>query len=187
MLHQSLNFRTECSNSFLYGTFLGDETTVMPSHLNSRRDSLPSASRPDYRCPSSPRWCQVRWQSLVVRLRQCLAPFARYEDNCLDWLRRLLSFGICLFFSRYIFSCPFPMNSLLNRVNFGSRGLLARFKRGLLCHVSKLPAVGRHAYFVIVMSWFFPRERNIAIYEVRVVRSSLLPEDSNLGRIFPVD
>ena len=51
--------------------------------LQSRRSSLPAASKLDHRCPPPVRFHHVGWQSLGVRRRPSLASFVRHvENNC---------------------------------------------------------------------------------------------------------
>ena len=58
----------------------------MRSHLNAKGDSLPAASRRDHRLSSLRHWRRVKWQSLGVGPRSCLAPFARCnEENLFGW------------------------------------------------------------------------------------------------------
>ena len=102
--------------------FLWDEKQLLSdvcASLQSRRDSLPAASRPDHRCPPPLRFHHVRWQSLGVRARPCLAPLARHvEDN--------------FFFNGFMERALFPFFSREYRVYFRSN-----FRHELVLVVTK--------------------------------------------------
>ena len=137
--------------------FLWDEKQLLSdvcASLQSRRDSLPAASRPDHRCPPPLRFHHVRWQSLGVRARPCLAPLARHvEDNF--FFNGFMERALFPFFSPRIscvFSFEFPsrtrtcshqewLTGLRFLLRF-SRRLLGGFTRGLRCCLRQLLVKG---------------------------------------------
>ena len=92
-----------CSNIFRMRQLLSDGC----ASLQSRRDSLSAASRLGHRCPPPLRFHHVGWQSLGVRPRPCLAPFARHVEDIFFLAARIVPFFIylrrvrdCFFFPR---------------------------------------------------------------------------------------